>query len=150
MIFKYLQKKRGCQKDLKRDWFFSKVQKEESVLLNIPAENECNPISADGYMYIDCLWVAGSIKGHGYSSDLLNACIEDSKNKGKKGLCILATAKKKPFLAAPKFLKYKGLQKKKQYNSKQFTCRVKKKGICNFKRRMEQSIILTCQRSRKF
>ena len=59
-------------------------------------------------MYIDCLWVSGSFKGHGYSTDLLNACIEDSKEKGKKGLCILSAAKKKPFLADPKFLDYKG------------------------------------------
>lgn len=59
-------------------------------------------------MYIDCLWVAGSFKGHGYSTDLLNACIEDSKIKGKKGICILSSKKKKPFLAIPKFLKYKG------------------------------------------
>ena len=59
-------------------------------------------------MYIDCLWVSGSFKGHGYSNDLLGACIEDSRAKGKKGLCILAAAKKKPFLADPKFLKYKG------------------------------------------
>ena len=34
-------------------------------------------------------------------------CIEDSKAKGKKGICILSAAKKKPFLADPKFLKYK-------------------------------------------
>ena len=59
-------------------------------------------------MYIDCLWVAGSFKGHGYSTDLLNACIEDSKEKGKVGLCILSSTKKKPFLADPKYLKYKG------------------------------------------
>ena len=74
----------------------------------IPAENAWVPIKADGYTYIDCLWVSGSFKGHGYSTDLLNACIEDSKVKGKKGLCILAAAKKKPFLADPKYLKYKG------------------------------------------
>lgn len=37
-------------------------------------------------MYIDCLWVSGSFKGH------------------------LAAAKKKPFLADPKFLKYKGFE----------------------------------------
>ena len=37
-------------------------------------------------MYIDCLWVAGSFKGHGYASELLNFCIEDSKRKGKKGI----------------------------------------------------------------
>jgi hypothetical protein len=47
-------------------------------------------------------------KGHGYSTDLLNACIEDSKSKGKVGLCILSSTKKKPFLADPKYLKYKG------------------------------------------
>ena len=28
-------------------------------------------------MYIDCLWVSGSFKGHGYSSDLLSECIKD-------------------------------------------------------------------------
>ena len=74
----------------------------------IPAEHAWNPIIADDYMYIDCLWVAGSFKGHGYSTELLNICIEDSKSKGKKGLCILSAAKKKPFLADPKFLKHKG------------------------------------------
>lgn len=61
-------------------------------------------------MYIDCLWVAGSFKGHGYSSELLNYCIVDSKQKGKKGLCILSCAKKKPFLSDPKYLKYKGFE----------------------------------------
>jgi thiol-disulfide isomerase/thioredoxin len=59
-------------------------------------------------MFIDCLWVSGSFKGHGYSNDLLGACVVDSKEKGKEGLCILCAAKKKPFLADPKFLKYKG------------------------------------------
>ena len=38
----------------------------------------------------------------------MNACIEDSKQKGKSGLCILAAAKKKPFLADPKYLAHKG------------------------------------------
>ena len=52
--------------------------------------------------------MAGSFKGHGYGADLLNACVEDSKQKGKKGLCVLSSKKKKPFLADPKFLQYKG------------------------------------------
>ena len=43
-------------------------------------------------------------------SVLLNECIEDSKAKGKKGLCILSAAKKKPFLSDPKFLAYKGFE----------------------------------------
>ncbi|MEE3400313.1 MAG: YoaP domain-containing protein, partial [Eubacterium sp.] len=44
------------------------------------------------------------------STELLSACIEDSKKKGKKGLCILSAAKKRPFLSDPKFLTYKGFK----------------------------------------
>ena len=88
--------------------FLKSVERGKCFIEYIPAENAWVPIEADGYMYIDCLWVSGSFKGHGYSSDLLNACIEDSKKKGKKGLCILCAAKKIPFLADPKFLEYKG------------------------------------------
>ena len=88
--------------------FLKSVERGKCFIEYIPAENAWVPINADGYMYIDCLWVSGSFKGHGYSNDLLSTCIEDSKEKGKKGLCILAAAKKKPFLADPKFLKYKG------------------------------------------
>ena len=88
--------------------FLKSVERGKCFIEYIPAENAWVPINAGEYMYIDCLWVSGSFKGHGYSTELLDACIEDSKDKGKKGLCILAAAKKKPFLADPKFLKYKG------------------------------------------
>lgn len=88
--------------------FLKSTERGKCFIEYIPAENAWNPIVAVGYMYIDCLWVSGSFKGHGYSNDLLNECIEDSKKKGKKGLCILSSVKKKPFLADPKYLKYKG------------------------------------------
>ena len=90
--------------------FLKSAERGKCFIEYIPAEYAWNPIDAPGYMYIDCLWVSGSFKGHGYSSDLLSACIKDSTEKRKKGLCILATAKKKPFLADPKFLKYKGFE----------------------------------------
>ena len=102
----------------KKDWmlerfseglvFLKSIERGKCFIEYIPAENAWIPIEADGYTYIDCLWVSGSFKGHGYSNDLLNACIADSKEKGRKGLCILSSAKKKPFLADPKYLKYKG------------------------------------------
>ena len=88
--------------------FLKSTERGKCCIEYIPAENAWNPMFADRYMYIDCLWVAGSFKGHGYSTDLLNACIEDSKSKGKVGLCILSSTQKKPFLADPKYLKYKG------------------------------------------
>jgi ribosomal protein S18 acetylase RimI-like enzyme len=69
--------------------FLKSVERGKCFIEYIPAENAWIPIEADGYMYIDCLWVSGSFKRHGYSTDLLAACIEDSKEKGKKGLCIL-------------------------------------------------------------
>lgn len=88
--------------------FLKSTERGKCFIEYIPAENAWNPINAKGYMYIDCLWVSGSFKGHGYSTDLLETCIADSKKKGKKGLCILSSAKKKPFLADPKFLTHKG------------------------------------------
>ena len=88
--------------------FLKSVERGKCFIEYIPGENAWVPIVADGYMYIDCLWVSGALKGHGYSTDLMEACIKDSKEKGRKGLCILSSAKKKPFLADPKFLKYKG------------------------------------------
>lgn len=88
--------------------FMKSVERGKCFIEYIPCENAWVPIIADGYMYIDCLWVSGQFKGHGYSNDLLNKCIEDSMKKGKLGLCILSTTKKKPFLADSKYLKHKG------------------------------------------
>ena len=51
------------------------------------------------------------MKGHGYSNDLLEACICDARAQGKKGICILcAEDRKREFLADPKFLTYKGFR----------------------------------------
>ena len=88
--------------------FYKSVERGKCFIEYIPAENAWVPICADGYMYIDCLWVSGSFKGNGYSTDLLDYAVDDSKKKGKTGLCILSSAKKRAFLADPKFLTYKG------------------------------------------
>ena len=88
--------------------FLKSAERGKCFIEYIPAENAWNPLEAEGYMYIDCLWVSGAFKGHGYSNELLLSCVDDSKNKGKKGLCILSSPKKKPFLADPKYLSHKG------------------------------------------
>ena len=79
--------------------FLKSVERGKCFIEYLPAENAWNPLDAKGYMYIDCLWVSGSFKGHGYSNDLLESCINDSKSKGKMGLCILSSQKKLPFLS---------------------------------------------------
>ncbi|MBR4484954.1 MAG: GNAT family N-acetyltransferase, partial [Erysipelotrichaceae bacterium] len=75
--------------------FLKSTERGKCFIEYIPAEYAWVPIKADNYLYIDCLWVSGSFKGHGYSNDLLNACIEDGKKQKKLGLCILSSAKKR-------------------------------------------------------
>ena len=107
------------QSDKKKEWlkqrfeeglvFYRSEERGKCFIEYIPAENAWVPIQAEGYLYIDCLWVSGSMKGHGYSNDLLDACIDDAKAQGRKGLCILSSEKrKKEFLGDPKYLAYKG------------------------------------------
>ncbi|MGI6501544.1 MAG: GNAT family N-acetyltransferase [Anaerostipes sp.] len=76
----------------------------------IPAEHAWVPIQADNYMYINCFWVSGSCKGHGYANDLLERCIQDARQKGKVGITVISSAKKKPFLSDPQYLAHKGFQ----------------------------------------
>ena len=90
--------------------FYRSEQRGKCFIEYMPAENAWHPFEADGYMHINCLWVSGSLKGHGYSNDLLDECMKDAAAKGCKGLTILSSEKKKGFLADPKFLRYKGFE----------------------------------------
>lgn len=104
----------------KKDWMkerfregliFKKLDVRGKVFIEyIPAENAWSPIEASGYMFINCFWVSGQFKGQGYSNKLLEACISDAKLQGKKGLVILSSKKKMPFLSDPKYLQYKGFE----------------------------------------
>ena len=106
-----VQKKEWLRKRFSEGLVFYRSEERGKCFIEyMPAENAWHPLVADGYMHINCLWVSGSLKGHGYSSDLLNECIRDAKIQGKKGLSVLSSAKKKGFLADPKYLRYKGFQ----------------------------------------
>ncbi len=111
----------GKQSLTKKEWlkqrldeglvFYRSEERGKCFIEYIPAENAWVPIRAEDYIYINCLWVSGSFKGHGYSNDLLNECIRDARNKCKKGVCILsAEGRKREFLADPKFLAHKGFE----------------------------------------
>ena len=89
--------------------FYRSEERGKCFIEYIPAENAWVPIKADGYAFINCLWVSGSMKGHGYSNDLLDECIQDAKTQGRVGLCILSSeGRKREFLADPKYLAHKG------------------------------------------
>ena len=60
----------------KKDWLYDRFEdglvfikssvRGKCFIEYIPTKNAWIPIIGDTYMYIDCLWVAGSLKGHGY------------------------------------------------------------------------------------
>lgn len=111
----------GKQSVMKKEWmkrqfddglvFYRSCERGKCFIEYIPAENAWVPIEADGYIYIDCLWVSGSMKGHGYSNDLLAECDRDARAQGRKGLCILSSdSRKKEFLSDPKYLAHKGFR----------------------------------------
>ncbi len=90
---------------------FKKLDERGKVFIEyIPSEKAFAPITVNNYMYINCFWVSGKFKGKGYGNKLLDECIIDAKNKGKDGLVVLSSKKKKPFLSEPGYLKYKGFK----------------------------------------
>lgn len=111
----------GKQSIVKKEWmkqrfseglvFYRSEERGKCFIEYIPAENAWIPIDAKGYLYINCLWVAGTMKGHGYANDLLSECTRDAKAQKKNGVCILCSdGRKREFLADPKFLAYKGFR----------------------------------------
>lgn len=111
----------GKQSLRKKEWlkgrldeglvFYRSEERGKCFIEYIDAENAWVPIEADGYIYINCLWVAGSLKGHGYSNDLLNECIQHARENNKKGICILSSnGRKREFLSDSKFLFHKGFK----------------------------------------
>ena len=64
--------------------FYRSAERGKCFIEYIPAENAWVPIDADGYLYINCLWVSGSLKGHGYSSELLEECLRDAPRRRAK------------------------------------------------------------------
>jgi ribosomal protein S18 acetylase RimI-like enzyme len=90
---------------------FRKLNAKGKVFIEYgPLETAWIPVDGNNYIYIYCFWVAGSFKGKGHGKNLLDYCIEDARQQGKSGVCVLSSKKKKPFLSDPKFLKGFGFE----------------------------------------
>lgn len=110
-------KKHQCGVEAKKQWLsaqipkghvFRKLNAKGKIFIEYaPLEQAWVPVLGENYLYIYCLWVAGSFKGKGYGKELLEYCMEDAKTQGKSGICVLSSKKKKPYLTDKKFmLKY--------------------------------------------
>lgn len=68
-----------------RGAYFSKIEyARESFYEYAPLEKAWCPVSGENFLYIYCLWVAGSFKKNGYGKELLEYAIEDCKKQQKK------------------------------------------------------------------
>lgn len=116
-----IAKNEDCQVKSKKSWLADRFKeglvfrkadiRGKCFIEYIPAENAWAPVKAENCMYIDCLWVSGKLSGQGYAKALMDDCIRDSKEKGKRGIVALSSEKKKPFLADPAFLTKLGFHK---------------------------------------
>jgi len=104
-------KKEWIKSKLKDGHVFRKLNARGKIFIEYePLETAWVPVSGDNYEYIYCLWVAGSFKSKGIGKELLEYAINDSKEKGKNGICTLVSKKKKPFLGEKKFFEHFGFK----------------------------------------
>ena len=104
-------KKEWIKSKLKDGHIFRKLNARGKIFIEYePIETAWIPISGKNYEYIYCLWVAGSFKGKGIGKELLEYAINDSKGKGKSGICTLVSKKKKPFIGEKKFFEHYGFK----------------------------------------
>lgn len=104
-------KKKWIKSKLNDEHIFRKLNARGKTFIEYePLETAWVPISGKNYEYIYCLWVAGKYKGNGIANDLLEYAINDSKKKGRNGICTLSSKKKKPFLGEKKFFEHYGFR----------------------------------------
>ena len=104
-------KKEWIKNKLKDGHVFRKLDARGKIFIEYePIESAWVPINGSNYMYIYCLWVAGSFKGKGIGKELLEYAIQDAKNKKMSGICTLVSKKKMPFIGDKKFFLHFGFK----------------------------------------
>ena len=100
-------KKEWIKEKIKDGHVFRKLDARGKTFIEYePVETAWVPINGYNYLYIYCLWVAGSFKGKGIGRELLEYAIKDAKDKGKSGICTVVSVKKKPFIGDKKFFEH--------------------------------------------
>ncbi|EGJ71572.1 hypothetical protein Bcop_1377 [Bacteroides coprosuis DSM 18011] len=97
-------KKEWLSNQFKEGLKFIKLDVHGKVFIEyLPAEQAWNPIEAPNYLFIDCLWVAGSHKGMGYAKELLQLCEKEAIASNKAGIIVMAGTKKTTYLSDKNF-----------------------------------------------
>ena len=104
-------KRKWLSERLKEGHVFRKLNEKATVFIEYaPLETAWVPIVGNNYYYIYCLWVLGDYKGKGYGKALMEYAINDAKNRGKSGICMLGAKKQKHWLTDQSFAKKFGFE----------------------------------------
>lgn len=105
---------------IKKEWLknkindghvFRKLDAQGKIFIEYePLDTAWVPVSGEKFIYIYCLWVAGSFKEKGYAKELIEYAINDAKEKKMEGICVITSKKKKPFLSDKKFFEKYGFK----------------------------------------
>ena len=105
------EKRRWLAGRLEEGHVFRKLNDRAAVFIEYaPCETAWVPILGDNYYYIYCLWVAGSHKGKGYGTSLMEYCLADARQRGKSGVCMLGAKKQKAWLSDQSFARRFGFE----------------------------------------
>ncbi len=107
----YEQKKEWLRTEFDNGYVFRRIDARAKVFMEyVPAEKAWIPVDAPNYLTINCFWVSGQYKGHGYGKELLRLAYEDAIKQGKEGLVTVAGTNKLPFMSDTKWLIRQGFE----------------------------------------
>ena len=90
---------------------FKKIKTSGKTFIEyIPSEFAWCPIELKDFYFVNCFWVSGKEKNHGYGNLLLEELLKDAKDSNKKGIALISSSSKKPFLNDGQFFKKKGFK----------------------------------------
>lgn len=107
----YKLKKDWLKQEFENGYVFRRIDARAKVFIEYgPAEKAWAPVDAPNYLLINCFWVSGQYKGHGYAKELLRLAMDDAKLQGKAGLVTVVGTTKFHFMSETKWLLKQGFE----------------------------------------
>jgi len=107
----YKAKKEWLRQSFENGYVFRRLDERAKVFIEYgPAEKGWAPITAPGYLLVNCFWVSGKYKGKGHGKQLLEFAVDDVLAQNKNGLVAIAGAKKFHFMHDAKWLQKQGFE----------------------------------------
>ncbi len=107
----YEQKKEWLKREFDNGYIFRRLDERAKVFIEYgPAEKAWIPVDAPNYLMVNCLWVSGQYKGHGYGKALLQSAIDDAREQRRDGLVTVVGTSKFHFMSDTKWLLRQGFE----------------------------------------